>query len=317
MTTRFFGRTGIPVPPLCFGGNVFGWTVDAAASHALLDRMVDAGLTFIDTADVYSAWVPGNRGGESETILGDWLAGRKRRADVTIATKVGHEMGPGMKGLKPAYVRSAIEASLRRLRTDHVDLYQSHVDDADTPIADTLAVYADLIREGKVRAIGASNHGAARLREALDVAAREGLPRYETLQPHFNLYNRSDYEGPLEDLCRAEGLGVITYWSLARGFLTGKYRSEADLSKSPRGKGVAPFLDERGFRVLAALDAVAAEKGATQGQVALAWLMARPGITAPIASATTPAQLDELIGAMRLELDAATIARLDAAGAMG
>jgi aryl-alcohol dehydrogenase-like predicted oxidoreductase len=315
MTTRPLGRTGIQVPPLCFGGNVFGWTVDEAASHALLDRMVDAGLTFIDTADVYSAWVPGNRGGESETIIGTWLASRKRRADVTIATKLGHEMGPGMKGLRPAYVRDAIEASLRRLRTDHVDLYQSHADDEETPIEDTLAVYADLIREGKVRAIGASNYSAARLRTALDVAARTGLPRYETLQPHFNLYNRDPYEGPLEDLCRAEGLGVITYWSLARGFLTGKYRSEADLSKSPRGAGVAPFLNDRGFRILAALDTVAGQTGATQGQVALAWLMARPGVTAPIASATTPAQLDELVGAMRVTLDAATVALLDAAGA--
>jgi len=230
MKKRKLGNSGITVFPLAFGGNVFGWTVDAAASHALLDRMVDAGLTFIDTADVYSAWVPGNTGGESETIIGDWLASRKRRADVVIATKVGHQMGPGMKGLSPAYVRTAVEASLRRLKTDHVDLYQSHTDDAETPIADTLAVYAELIREGKVRAIGASNFGAARLREALDVAAREGLPRYETLQPHFNLYNRDPYEGPLEDLCRAEGLGVITYWSLARGFLTGKYRSAADLS---------------------------------------------------------------------------------------
>ncbi|WP_236024666.1 aldo/keto reductase [Arenibaculum pallidiluteum] len=316
MEKRTLGQTGIAVAPLCFGGNVFGWTVDEAASHRLLDAFVEAGFNFIDTADSYSTWAPGNRGGESETIIGTWLKSRRNRDQVVIATKVGSEMGPGRKGLRPAYIRQAVEDSLRRLQTDRIDLYQSHWDDPETPFEDTLGAYGDLIDQGKVRAIGASNLTAPRLREALDVSARTGLPRYETLQPRYNLYDRSGYEGELEAVCRDAGLGVITYYSLASGFLTGKYRSAADAGKSARGEGVVSrYLDERGRAILEALDEVAAQHRATPAQVAIAWLMARPGITAPIASATRPEQLADLAAAARLGLDAAAMARLDAASA--
>jgi aryl-alcohol dehydrogenase-like predicted oxidoreductase len=314
MEMRPLGRSGLRVPPLCFGGNVFGWTADAATSFALLDRLVEAGLNFVDTADVYSAWAPGNKGGESETIIGEWLKRRGGRERIVLATKVGSEMGPGKKGLSKAYIRQAAEDSLRRLQTDYIDLYQSHYDDPGTPIQETLEAYAELIRAGKVRAIGASNFTAARLSEALAVAERAGLPRYECLQPEFNLYDRGAYEGDLERVCRENGLGVITYFSLASGFLTGKYRSEADLGKSPRGQGIRKYLDERGRRILAALDEVAASHQTTPAQVALAWLMARPGITAPIASATRVEQLDELVGATRLELAPEEMERLDRAG---
>jgi aryl-alcohol dehydrogenase-like predicted oxidoreductase len=310
---RQLGRSALEVAPLCLGGNVFGWTADEKTSFALLDGFVDAVFDFIDTADSYSTWVPGNQGGESETIIGNWLKRRGGRDKVVIATKVGSEMGPGKKGLKPAYIESAVEASLRRLQTDHIDLYQSHWDDPSTPFEDTLRTYARLIEAGKIRVIGASNLKADRLAEALAVSARTGLPRYETLQPEYNLYDRAGYEGPLENLCRKEGLGVISYFSLASGFLSGKYRSKADLKKSPRGQGVEKYLTPRGLRILGALDEVAADKKAEPAQVALAWLMARPGLTAPISSATTRAQLDTLIGAARLKLDAAAIARLDTA----
>lgn len=315
MEKRALGRSGLKVSPLCFGGNVFGWTADAATSFRLLDRFVDAGLDFIDTADSYSTWVPGHQGGESETIIGDWLKARGGRDKVVIATKVGSEMGPGKKGLSAAYIREEVEASLRRLKTDHIDLYQSHWDDPQTPFEETLGAYKELIDAGKVRAIGASNLDAKRLKEALDTSARAGLPRYESLQPHYSLAERAGYEGELEDLCRAEGLGVITYFSLARGFLTGKYRSEADLGQSPRGEGIGQYLNERGMRILAALDDVAGQHGARPAQVALAWLMARPGVTAPIASATRPEQLEDLIAATRLRLGPADIARLDEASA--
>ena len=310
MEMRRLGRSDLRVSPLCFGGNVFGWTVDEAASFRLLDAFLDAGFNFVDTADVYSAWKPGNRGGESETILGRWMRERGNRDRVVVATKVGSEMGPGKKGLSAAYIREAAEASLRRLRTDRIDLYQSHQDDAGTPLEETLRAYGDLIAAGKVRAIGASNYDAARLRESLDVSARSGLPRYECLQPGYNLYDRADYEGGLEALCRENEIGVIPYFSLASGFLTGKYRSEADTAGRARGGRVARFLNERGFRILAALDAVADEHGATPAQVALAWLMARPGLTAPIASATTPEQLHELVAAVELRLDPAAMERL-------
>lgn len=313
MEKRALGRSGLEVSPLCFGGNVFGWTADAATSFRLLDRFVDAGLDFIDTADSYSTWVPGHQGGESETIIGDWLKARGGRDKVVIATKVGSEMGPGKKGLSAAYIREEVEASLRRLKTDHIDLYQSHWDDPQTPFEETLGAYKELIDAGKVRAIGASNLDAKRLKEALDTSARAGLPRYESLQPHYSLAERAGYEGELEDLCRAEGLGVITYFSLARGFLTGKYRSEADLGQSPRGEGIGQYLNERGMRILAALDDVAGQHGARPAQVALAWLMARPGVTAPIASATRPEQLEDLIAATRLRLGPADIGRLDEA----
>ena len=315
MKSRRLGRSDLQVPPLCLGGNVFGWTADKATSFGLLDRALAGGLGFIDTAEMYSVWVPGHRGGESEAIIGEWLASRGCRERVILATKVGADMGDGRKGLAPARIRDAVEQSLRRLRTDRIDLYQAHYDDPHTPLADVLGTFGELIAEGKVRAIGASNYTAARLREALAISARHGLPRYETLQPHYNLYDRSDYEAELEPVCVEHGLGVISYFGLAKGFLTGKYRSAADLGQSQRGGGVAHYLDERGLRILAALDAVAGEAGATPGQVALAWLIARPGVTAPIASATTARQVDELVAAAELTLDAAAIERLNAASA--
>ncbi len=313
MQLRQLGRSGLGVAPLAFGGNVFGWTADEATSFALLDAFVDAGFNLIDTADVYSRWVPGHAGGESESIIGRWLRASGKRDRVVIATKVGKEMGPGQSGLSRAYIRSAVEASLRRLQTDRIDLYQSHDDDAATPIEETLGAFAELIREGKVRAIGASNFSAARLALALETSRRLGLPRYESLQPLYNLYDRSGYEADLEPLCRAEGLGVIPFYGLAKGFLTGKYRSAADLGKSPRGAGIRGYLNPRGMRILAALDAEAARLCATPAQVALAWQMARPGLTAPIASATSVAQWRELAGAANLALGAEAIARLDAA----
>jgi aryl-alcohol dehydrogenase-like predicted oxidoreductase len=314
MEKHQLGRSGLRVSPLCFGGNVFGWTADAATSFRLLDRFVDAGLDFVDTADVYSAWAPGNKGGESEAIIGDWFAqGGGRREKVVLATKVGSPMGEGKKGLSRRYIKEAVEASLKRLRTDRIDLYQSHWDDPETPFEETLGAYADLIREGKVGAIGASNLTAARLTEALEVSARTGLPRYESLQPEYSLAERAGFEGELEQVCREHGLGVITYFSLARGFLTGKYRSQADLGQSPRGEGVAKYLDERGFRILAALDELAARHGAKPASVALAWLIAKPAVTAPIASATKPEQLEDLIAAATLALDAEEVAHLDRA----
>lgn len=315
MDKRRLGRSSIMVPPLCLGGNVFGWTADEATSLKLLDALVEAGLNFIDTADVYSRWVPGHSGGESETIIGKWMKARGNRDQVIIATKVGSEMGPSQKGLSKAYIRAAVEASLRRLQTDHIDLYQSHRDDADTPQAETLSAYADLINEGKVRAIGASNFTAERMKEALDTSARMGLPRYESLQPLYNLYDRSEFEGELEQLCRDNEIGVIPYYGLASGFLTGKYRSEADFGKSARGRNMGKYLNPRGEKILAALDQVALHHNATPAQVALAWLIARPSITAPIASATRLEQLRDLVAATRLRLDPADIEKLDKAGA--
>jgi aryl-alcohol dehydrogenase-like predicted oxidoreductase len=316
MNTRPLGNSGLEVAPLAFGGNVFGWTADEATSHSLLDAFVDAGGNLVDTADVYSRWAPGHTGGESESVIGRWLHKKaSNRGRIVLATKVGKEMAPGQMGLSRAYIRSAVDASLKRLRTDHIDLYQSHDDDAQTPMEETLAAYAELIQAGKVRAIGASNFSAARLQEALDTSRRLGLPRYESLQPHYNLVDRAPYEAELEPLCRHEGLGVINFFGLARGFLTGKYRSEADLAQSPRGAGVKGYLNERGFRILAALEAAARQTGATMAQVALAWQMARPGITAPIASATSLKQFSELAGAMRLQLPVERIAALDSASA--
>lgn len=316
MDQRPLGRSGLTVSPLCFGGNVFGWTADEATSFRLLDAFVDAGFNFVDTADVYSAWAPGNRGGESETIIGNWMKSRGNRDRIVLATKVGSEMGPGKKGLSPAWIRTAVEDSLKRLQTDRIDLYQSHWDDPSTPFEDTLGAYKELIDQGKVRAIGASNLTAPRLREALEVSARTGLPRYETLQPEYNLYSREGYEAELEGICRENGLGVITYYSLAAGFLTGKYRSADDAGKSARGNGaVSKYLNDRGRAILAALDEVAGRHGATPTQVALAWLIARPGLTAPIASASKPEQMGDLIAAAKLPLDAEDIGRLDRASA--
>jgi len=311
---RKLGNSSLEVAPLMFGGNVFGWTADEATSFALLDKFVDAGLNFIDTANVYSSWVPGNRGGESETIIGKWLKRSGKRDQVVIATKVGKPMGEGKVGLGKAYIRQAVEASLQRLQTDYIDLYQSHDDDAGTPLDETLGTYAELIKQGKVRVIGASNYSAERLAEALRVSQQNGLPSYQSLQPQYNLYDRAEYERTLESFVLEHGIGVINYYSLASGFLSGKYRSEKDLGQSARGQAVKRYLDARGLRILAALDQVSAAYGANPAQVALAWLMARPSITAPIASATSVAQLDDLIAATRLQLDVAAIAQLDSAG---
>ncbi len=316
MQSRKLGRSALEVSPLCFGGNVFGWTVDEKTSFSLLDAWLDAGFNFIDTADVYSRWVPGHTGGESEAIIGKWLQGGVNRERVVIATKVGMDLGEGRVGLKPARIRAAVEDSLRRLRTDYIDLYQAHRDDPDTPLQDTLEAFARLVEEGKVRVIGCSNYGAARLREALAISARAGLPRYESLQPLYNLYDRAEFEAELAPLCREEQVGVINYYALAAGFLTGKYRSAADAAKSPRGAGTTQkYLNARGTRILAALDAVAARTGAQPGQVAIAWLLAQPAVTSPIASATSLAQLQELAAAARLELAAEDLERLDQASA--
>ncbi len=315
MEFRKLGRSELRVSPLCFGGNVFGWTVDEATSFSLLDRFVDAGFNFIDTADVYSAWAPGNAGGESETIIGNWLKSRGLRDKVVIATKVGSQMGPDEKGLSPAYIRKAVDASLKRLQTDYIDLYQSHWDDPETPFEDTLGAYKELIDAGKVRAIGASNLTPERLSQALDVAEKHGLPRYQSLQPLYNLYDRADFENGLAALCRENGLGVISYYSLASGFLTGKYRSKDDLGQSARGATVEKYLTERGSRILDALDAAAKNHAATPAQVAIVWLIAQPAVTVPIASATRLAQLNELIGAVELKLSADELALLDKASA--
>ena len=313
MIRRELGRSGLQVSPLCFGGNVFGWTASEATSFKLLDAWVDAGMNFIDTADLYSRWVPGHSGGESEIIIGKWLKQSGKRDRVVIATKVGKDMGDGKVGLSKHYIRSAVEASLKRLQTDVIDLYQSHDDDAKTPLAETLGAYGDLIREGKVRAIGASNFTAQRLSEALDVSRTLGLPRYEALQPLYNLVERAAYEDELEAVCVQHGLGVINFFALASGFLSGKYRSAADLGKSARGAAVKEYLNERGLAVLDALDEVAQRCNATPAQVALAWQIARPSITAPIASATSLEQLAELVAAAQLKLDADAIQRIDSA----
>jgi aryl-alcohol dehydrogenase-like predicted oxidoreductase len=315
MQRRQLGRTTFQVSPLMLGGNVFDWTADEKTSFDILDAFVAAGGNFIDTANVYSAWVPGHKGGESETVIGNWFKRSGKRRDVILATKVGMQMAPDKKGLAAAYIESAVEDSLRRLQTDYIDLYFSHTDDATVPLQETLSAYQKLVSAGKVRVIGASNYSAPRLREAMQLSARAQLPSYQVLQPHYNLCSRIEYESQLESVCSEYGLGVVPYYSLASGFLTGKYRSEADLNKSPRGRGVKTYLNDRGFRILAALDAVAKQSNATNAQVALAWLMARNTITAPIASATTIAQVNELVGAMQLRLDANVIERLNKASA--
>lgn len=313
MEKRPLGKSGINIPPLVFGGNVFGWTADQAASFELLDALADAGLNAIDTADAYSTWVPGHQGGESETIIGNWLKQRGGRDKLFIFTKVGLPMGSGRKGLSKAWITEEAENSLRRLQTDYIDLYQSHRDDEETPLEETLAAYAPLIEQGKVRAIGASNYTALRLKQALETSAKLGLPRYESLQPHYNLAERAVFETDLEPLCQAEGLGVICYYALASGFLTGKYRSEADLSKSRRGEAARKYLNARGLRLLEALDDVAASHAASPAQVAIAWLIARPSVTAPIASATSADQLRDLLKAVSLTLSPADIELLNGA----
>lgn len=313
MKRRALGATGIEVAPLAFGANVFGWTVDEPTAFRLLDAFVDHGFNLVDTADVYSRWAPGNSGGESETVIGRWIARSGKRDRLVIATKVGMEM-PGVgKGLRAARIVEAVEASLARLQVDRIDLYQAHAEDPDTPIEETLEAFDRLVREGKVRAIGASNYAAPALGKALSVSAGRGWARYATLQPRYNLYSRAEFERDLQPLCVREGIGVIPYYGLASGFLTGKYRSEADLAQSARGAAVKQYLDERGMRILQALDEVAREARAKPAQVALAWLMGRPAITAPIASATTLAQLRELMAAADLALDAPALERLDRA----
>ena len=311
MQLRELGNSGLHIAPLAFGGNVFGWTIDETTSFRLLDAFVEGGLNLIDTADVYSRWAPGNQGGESETILGKWLKKSGQRANVIVATKVGMEMGPDQKGLSRTYIRQAVERSLQRLQVDSIDLYQAHKDDETTPLEETLGAFAELIREGKVKAIGASNYSATRLAEALQVSAKHGYPRYETLQPHYNLVERPGFEAELEPLCLKEKLGVIPYFSLASGFLTGKYRSADDAANRARSAGVSKYLNERGFKVVAALQEVATKLNATPAQVALAWLIARPSITAPIASATNVDQLRDLIAATRLKLPPEAIESLN------
>lgn len=314
MQKRKLGRSGLEIAPLMLGGNVFGWTADERASHAVLDRVADAGLDAIDTADVYSRWAAGHSGGESEAVIGRWLAGRGGRDRIVIATKVGWEMGPQAKGLSRAYIMKSVEGSLRRLQTDYIDLYQSHIDDAATPFEETLSAYEDLMRQGKVRAVGCSNITADRLRAALEVSRSAGLPRYESVQPHYNLYVRSDFERELARLCVGEGIGAIPYYALASGFLTGKYRGDGN-GDSPRAERAAAYLDERGRRVLDVLDAVAAEHEVPVAAVAIAWLLTKPGVESPIASARTPEQLADVLPGVSLTLSADQLSRLDEASA--
>ena len=313
MEKREIGASGIKVYPFVLGGNVFGWTVNEKQSFKILDYFVDSGLDFIDTADIYSNWAPGNKGGESETMIGKWLKNSGKRQKVIIATKVGMQMTGTKKGLSGKYIIKAVDDSLKRLQTDYIDLYQAHTDDAGTPLLETLTTFDLLIKQGKVRAIGASNYTGERLKEALQVSTDNNLARYECLQPAYNLYQRAQYEKELEPICRERCIGVITYYGLARGFLTGKYRSENDLGKSTRGAAVKDFLEPRGYKILAALDKVSAEYGVTQAAIALAWIMARQGITGPITSATSVDQLKELIVSTSLELKSDAIDLLNTA----
>ena len=315
MTKRKLGKSDLEIAPLMFGGNVFGWTADEATSFRLLDEFVDAGFNFIDTADVYSKWVPGHSGGESESIIGRWLKQGGRRDKVLIATKVGMELGPGMKGLARDYIGQAVDASLARLQTDYIDLYQSHKDDPDTDLKETMDAYSSLIKAGKVRFIGASNYSRERLAEALHVSERFGCPRYESLQPQYNLYDRGPYEHDLEKLCEQMNLGVIPYYSLASGFLTGKYKSKEDAAGAKRATALGKYFDDRGQRILLALAEVATEHETTSAQVALAWLMARPSITAPIASATSVEQLRDILRSADVKLSPDDVHRLDHASA--
>jgi aryl-alcohol dehydrogenase-like predicted oxidoreductase len=306
MEKRSLGRSGIQVAPFALGGNVFGWTVKESGAFKILDEFTQSGFDIIDTADVYSTWVPGNKGGESETIIGEWLNRRKNRKDLVICTKVAKPMGPGKSGLSRKYIRQAVEDSLKRLQTDYIDLYQSHDDDPQTAMEETLSTFTELIKEGKVRVIGASNFTADRLAKALDISKANSYARYETLQPPYNLYDRS-FEKDLQPLCVAEGIGVISYYGLASGFLTGKYRTEQDLDKSVRGQGVRKYLDAKGMKILTALDEVSAKYHTSPATIALAWLMTRPGVVAPIASATSVAQLKDLLKATTIDLDAESV----------
>ena len=315
MKRKRLGTTGLEVAPLAFGGNVFGWTIDEKKSFELLDDFLGAGFNLVDTADVYSRWQTGHVGGESETIIGNWMKQRGNRAKVIVATKVGSDMGQGKKDLTKKYILKAAEDSLRRLQTDFIDLYQTHFDDLVTPVEETLEAYTQLIKEGKVKHIGASNVGPERLRASFQASEKNGYARYETLQPWYNLYEREVYEKELEAIATEHELGVISYFSLASGFLTGKYRNETDLNKSVRGQCVKKYLNERGFSILKALDEAAAKYNTDPATVALAWLIARPSVTAPIASATSLGQLNTLLKSAELELDDATIQALNHASA--
>ena len=312
-STRQLGRSSLQVSPLCFGGNVFGWTVDEATSFSLLDAWLDAGMNFVDTADVYSRWVPGHAGGESETIIGKWLKkSPAKRQQLVLATKVGKDMGDGKLGLHPKYIKQAVDASLKRLQTDYIDLYQSHDDDPNIPFEDVMGTFGELIQAGKVRAVGASNYSAERLALALETSEKHRLARYESLQPLYNLYDRAVFEKELQPLCEKHGVGVMNFYALAAGFLTGKYRSEADVSKSARGpKTVGLYLNPRGLRIVAALDSVAARLGAQPGEVAIAWLLTRGAVVAPIASASSLGQLQSLVRAAELTLDSEALGVLE------
>ncbi|MGA2851773.1 MAG: aldo/keto reductase [Terracidiphilus sp.] len=312
MEKRNLGFDGPEVPVICLGGNVYGWTLPEAETFRQLDAALDAGLNFVDTADVYSRWVPGHKGGESETIIGKWFAKTGKRKNVILATKVGMEMGEGKKGLKAAYIRQAVEDSLQRLQTDYIDVYQAHKDDSETPLEETLGAFNQLVKEGKIRYIGASNYSGTRLAEALETSRKNGFASYISLQPHYNLVERHDYESDLLPVVEKYRVGVIPYFSLAAGFLTGKYRSKQDTEKAARGAMVQKYLNDWGFAVVAALDEVAHANASTPARVALAWLLAQPGITAPIASATNDKQLHDLVEAARLNLDAASIQKLNA-----
>ena len=316
MDYRTLGRSSLKVSPICLGGNVFGWTADEATSFSILDAWLDAGFNFIDTADVYSRWAPDHTGGESETVIGKWLKASGKRDRVILATKCGLNNADGKPDLKPATIRQAVEDSLRRLQTDRIDLYQAHRDDEATPLEETLEAFATLVKAGKVRVLGASNYSAPRLRQALEASRKLGLPRYESLQPLYNLYDRAVFESELEPLCREQGIGVVSFYALAAGFLTGKYREPADAGKSPRGRNsVDKYLNDRGLRILAALDTVAARTRSKPGQVAVAWLLARPGVTSPIASVSSLAQLAELEATLRIKVSADDIKLLDQASA--
>jgi aryl-alcohol dehydrogenase-like predicted oxidoreductase len=314
MNYRQLGASGLSVSPICLGGNVFGWTADERTSFSILDAWVDAGFNFIDTADVYSRWAPGHSGGESETVIGKWLKQGGRRDKVVIATKVGFDMGEGKGGLSAKWISQAVDDSLQRLNVDQIDLYQAHKDDEATPLEETLEAFAKLVEAGKVRAIGASNYSAARLGEALQVSKRLGVPRFESLQPLYNLYDRAVFEKELQPLCVKEGIGVINFYAIAAGFLSGKYRMPEDAAKSARGANtVKKYLNDRGLKILAALDEASKRTGAPAARIAIAWVMAQPGITAPIASASNVDQLLEITKAAELKLDAQTLELLDRA----
>lgn len=315
MDKRKLGHSDLFVYPITFGGNVFGWTIDQQKSFEVLDGFTNAGFNFIDTADSYSHWAPGNKGGESETIIGNWMAERKNRQQVIIATKVGSIPGTDKKSLAKNYILKCVDESLQRLKTDYIDLYQSHYDDPETPIEDTLEIYDQLIRAGKIRWIGASNFSAERLTAALETAQRLSLPKYQTFQPEYNLYKREGYEKELEQVVVDNQLGVLNYYALASGFLSGKYRSEADLNKSQRGGGIKNYLNPRGFKILQALDQVSEQYNANPASIALAWLIARPSVTAPIASVTNLTQLEDLVKAANIRLDNEDLAILDEASA--